>query len=487
MVLGKGGGNVIGTLIGVAIFGVVACVGFGAMLGEGSELNPVMIVIFIIIGLVVLSSLANAISGTRVVLDTNQRTATRTSSFFLIPTGRQEMAFNLIRDVRVAQARGGGVSAAQLALSAFPVWQVQLRATDGSTLVVNENGTRAEMDALAQNVGILLGRPVRADEATSKAAAPASPPATGYTPAGVMGSLYENLVQFAQSATESASQSSVPTVSAFPDTSPRMEQEEMERTPRGQRRRRRATAPPPPNTFSTSTTIVNPDESFIEGSRNLVSQQTAAEGYDALSLSPVAFSAPPVLAMPEMPALFSFSPALDMPAFPPLGGAMLEPTASPDMAEMKQVEIEVSPYTPSRASGSAAPPPPTAPDQSADASAQFNAARQLLAAHKYRDAEAALARVLNMNPADAAVQNDLGVVYLEENKLPDAERAFRRAIALDPALNVSRYNLGIALYRMQRRSEANEQFKAGALYAARNEETYFRDGQRGILRAPMLS
>jgi len=291
---------------------------------------------------------------------------------------------------------------------------------------------------------------------------------------------------FAQSATEAASQSSVPTVSAFPDSSPRLQQDEMERSPRGQRRRRRAAAAPPPNTFLASTAEVNPDEPFAEASAKFAAQQMAADTYDALSLSPVAFSAPPVLAMPEMPALFSFSSALDMPAFPPLGGAMLEPTASPNMAEMKQVEIEVSPYTPSRATGSQVPRPP-APSQSADASAQFNAARQLLSAHKYRDAETAFARALNMNPADAAIQNDLGVVFLEQNKLPEAERAFRRAIALEPALNVSRYNLGIALHRMGRRSEANEQFKAGAQYAGGNQETNFRDAQRGVLRAPLLS
>lgn len=481
MVLGKGGGNVVGTLIGVAVFGVVACVGLVSILDQGGELDPVMIVIFIVIGLVVLSSFANVLSSTRVVLDSNQRTATRTSTLGFIPMRRQEMAFNLIRDVRVA--RGGHSPLAQSSLDAFPVWQVELRATDGSTLGVNERGTRGEMDALAQKVATLLGRPVRADTTVAQTAAEAPTP-TIYAPAGMMGSLYENLISFAQSAAESGNQPSLaPTISAYPSSGTRPPQDAMEPTARGRRKRRAASLTPAPNTFSATTEAMNPETPYMDASASLAAQQASGEPYNALSLPSVAFSAPPVLAMPEMPALFSFASALDMPTFPPLGGATIEPTVSPTSTEFKQVEIEVSPSKPSYGMGTGAPPasPPDA------IIAQLNTARQMLAAHKFRDAEGAFLRVLNMNPADASVQHDLGVVFLEENKLQDAERAFRRAIALEPGSNASRYNLGVALSRMGRQSEANEQFKTGAQHATRNDESYFRDALRGVLRAPLLS
>lgn len=445
--LGKGGGNG-GTLIGLVTFGGITCVALNAILNDSGGLDPVMFVIFLIIGLVVLSSLFNAISSTRVVLDANQRAATRAQTFFFIPTRRQEMAFNLIRDVSVTQPRGN----AALALDSFPIWQVQLHATDGSTLVVNERGTRAEMDALAEKVGALLNRPVRAqDETKTQTTA-----TTNYTPASVMTSLVENLAAFAQSAAPSTL---APTISAFPDSSPRLQQDEMERAP---------TRPAPPNTFSTTTAPVNPDAPFLEASADLAAHQTVFETYNAFNVSPVAYSAPPVLVMPQLPGMMSFGPAMELPSFPALGSGMEMPaTAMPTVQEFKNVQVEVS-------------APPITPRD-------MNDARQMFANRNFRAAQESYLRAVNANPADAALHNDLGVVYFEQNKLSDAERAFRRAVALDPFSNASRYNLGLVLHRLGRRNEANEQFKTGAQNSNREDAAYFQDALRGVLRAPLLS
>ncbi len=453
--LGKGGGGG-GALIGVVIFGAVTCIALSAILDEGGGPDPVMIVIFLVIGLAVLSSAANAISSTRVVLDANQRSATRKQTFFFIPTRRQEMAFNLIRDVQVTRA-------GSLTMDSFPIWQVELHATDGSTLVVNDRGTRAEMDALAEKVGALLNRPVRAQEEIKKQSTE-----TNYTPASVMTALVENLAAFAQSA---APASLAPTVSAFPDSTPRLQQDAVERAPRGQRKLRAPTPPAPPNTFSPTTTMVNPDAPFLEASADLAAQQSVFETTSAFNASPVVYSAPPVLVMPQLPGMMSFGPAMELPSFPALGLGMEMPAPTiPDSQEYKTVQAEISPSA-------------NTPSENAEA----RAARQMYTNRNFREAQAAYTRVLSANPADASAQNDLGVVYFEQNKMTDAERAFRRALALDPFSNASRYNLGLVLSRLGKRNDAYEQFKVGAQNASRDDAAYFQEALRGILGAPLLS
>lgn len=210
LVLGKGGGNAIGSLIGIVIFGIVACGGLATMLGEGGEFNPVMLVIVLVIGLVGVVSLINSIVSTRVVLDADQRVAARTDSFLFIPTGHKSLAFNAIRDVAVTSPRTPDA----LSFDFSPIWQVNLRAADGSTLVLNERGTRAEMDALAEQAGRLVGRPIQAK------AGSASQPAAPYAAAGVFGALTENLTAFAQSLGPAGAATTAPTFSAFADDSP---------------------------------------------------------------------------------------------------------------------------------------------------------------------------------------------------------------------------------------------------------------------------
>ena len=483
IVLGKGGGSVIGTLIGIGVFGIVTCVALGSILDEGGALDPVMIVIFIVIGLAVLASLVNVLASTRVVLDANQRLATRTNTLLFVPTQRQEMAFNLIRDVQVTRLRGSG----SFTLDALPIWQVVLSATDGSTLLVNERGTRAEMDALAQKVGTLLNRPVRVENETKPT------PATNYAPTAVMGSLVQNLVAFAQSAAES----SYPTTqSLFPDDSPRLKQDRLERervnTPYARATEQLAAEQSAANAsafqatarleaeraaaFATDAQIQNQlgaeqraaDAPFRAASARLVQAQSAAE-------TAMDYSMPPLLTLPQMPSLMSFAPALSLPSLPPIGmGFEALAMPLPASVEIKEVEAQVAP-TQSETSNAR------------DARSLFQQARQLVSARNFRDAEATFLRVLSNNPADALAHNDLGVVYFEQNKMPDAERAFRRAVALDPFIIEGRYNLGLVLHRLGRRNEAQEQFRVGVQNVGRGGSKHFQEALRGVLHEPLLS
>ena len=479
IVLGKGGANVIGALIGIGTFGIITCAALGSIFDESGELNPVMILLFLVIGLAILASVLNALSSTRVVLDANQRVATRTRTILLIPAQRQEMAFNLIRDVQVTRPPGAGA----FAMDTFPIWQVQLDGTDGTALIVNERGTRAEMDALAQKVGALLNRPVRAENQTNPA------PAGTFTATAVVGSLLENLAAFAQSATEPGA----PARSFFPDDSPRMKQERLERerasTPftrasdhlaaeqdaasasaarvNSQMEQERASA------FASDVAVQNElgaeqraaDAPFVAASARLTQAQADAE-------TAMGYTMPPMLTMPQMPSLLSFAPAMNLPSFPPLGSALESPATSlTESSEVKQVEAQVaSPRAESR-----------------EARDLFQQARRLYAARNFRDAEATFLRVLSTNPADALAQNDLGVVYFSQNKMQDAERAFRRAVALDPFTIEGRYNLGLVLNRLGRRADAQEQFRVGVQNVGREGSKHFQEALRGVLHEPLLS
>lgn len=457
IVLGKGGGSAIGSLIGLGVFGVVTAIALSAILEEGGEFNPVMIVVFFVIGLAVLGGLVNTVSGTTVVLNGNQRTATRTRTLFFFPISRQEMSFNLIREVEVTRAQTG---TAAFTLDALPIWQVELKATDGSSLLVNERGSRAEMDALAARVGGVLNRPVRTEQATRPQTA------TNSSPTAVMTSLIENLAVFAQSA---GSATATPPIAASSSTGPRLQQDDAERA--GRPRQHQPHSPAiPPNTFSTNRPQVNPDAPFLQVSQDLAADQEAFASSNAANAPSSSFTAPPVLVMPELPGMLSFGPALEMPSFPALGSMMPAPAAPTyPTAEIKEVVSQVTSDTPN------------------DSLTLYRNARQMYSMRNFTDAQRAYLTALGTNPADPAIQNDLGVVYFAQNKMQDAERSFRRAIALDPFFNAARYNLGMVLRRRGHKTEAYEQFKLGAQNATRADAENFNDALRGTLREPQLS
>lgn len=463
LTLGRGGGSP-GTLIGVIIFGIITIVALSSLFDKGDSINPVTIIIFLIIGLAVLNSFTRSLSSTRVVLDTGQRVASRTDTLFFVPIRRRELAFNVIRDVQVTRSAGAGA----FSLDSLPIWQVQLQGTDGTMLVVNDRGTRAEMDALAAKVSTLLSRPVRTEQKTQ----PSVAPPTAYTPAAVVSSLYENLVAFAQSA---GAANVTPPVVAPSSSAPRLQQEDRERTARRQPQRANTAPAIPANTFTPAPPSIDADAPFLQASQTLAADQLAFSTTNDWNTTSVAYTAPPVLVMPELPAMASFGPALNMPSFPALGITMPSPNITLEMSsEIKEVEAIVT-------------PPPNPLSSSPEALTQYRAARQFLSARNFRDAQTAYLRALSSNPADVAIQNDLGVVYYEQNKLQDAERSFRRALALDPFISTARYNLGIVLHRQGKRSDAVEQFNIGIQNATTQDASYFRDAQRGFLRAPLIS
>lgn len=473
IVLGRGGGNAVGALIGTVVFGVITCVALFSILGEGGNLSPVMIFIFIIIGFVLVNSVAKTLSSTRVVLDAGQSRATRTDALFFLPMKRQEMAFNLIRDVQVTRLAGSG----DFSLDTVPIWLVQLHATDGSSLIVNERGKRAEMDALAQRVSSLLNRPVRGAEQVG--AQPAQ--AVTYAPAAVISSLFGNLSAFTQSVSPAEI---APPIAASSGGGPRMRPDEFERTPHGQRRKREPSPPPAPPPFPDTPTstvrAVNSDLNLMQVSTMPAWEPGMGILTNALTGPQIAFTAAPVLVMPELPGMLTFAPALELPAFPAIGGMTpMQMAGSYESTQVKVVEAQVEPagYVAEQDMASS----------TGDALKQYRAGRQLHAARHYADAQGAYLRALGASPAEAAIHNDLGVAYYKQNKVQDAERAFRRAVALDPFSPSARFNLGMLLQRSGRKREAQEQFKVGAQNAGQENAEYYRDALRGNLSELLLS
>ncbi|MCC7164443.1 MAG: tetratricopeptide repeat protein [Anaerolineae bacterium] len=483
LVLGKGGGAGIGSLIGIIIFGIVTLVGLTAVFDEGGGFNPVALVIVLLVALAGLGQFINSIASTRVTLDAGQKIAARTDSLLFVPTRQQSLPFNLIRDVEVTSSRVRGAQG----LDSAPIWRVVLRGADGSKLIVNDRGTRADMQMLAEQVGTLVARPIKS---TPKPTQQARAATATYTPAGVPSELAQNLGVFAESFGAAGAATVAPTVSAFPVESSRMRDDAAEQLSVGSPfaqasarmtaqqvaagAERAATnaqmAADRAAAFSSDTPIqarmsaeqVAAGAAFTEASARLAEQQAQAQAVMGVSM-------PALMTMPPMPPMMSMGPALSMPSFVPIGVSFeLMAMPLPMAQETKYVELQES-------------------EPVSDNAPLFVQAQKLLGAHNYRDAEQAFLRALKTNPADATGQNDLGVVYYVENKLHDAESAFRRAMALDPFHLQARYNLGLVLDRLGRRAEAKEVFRVGAQTAGRDKSKHFQEALRGTLHDPMTS
>lgn len=463
--LGRGG-NLRGRAIGIVVFGVVACAGLLALFDEGMNLNPVVVVVLLFVGLAFLNVLVGMLRQTRVVIDQSTRTVSRTDRLALLPPTGRQLGFNEIRNVEVTRGGSGRRRRGQ------QQWQAQLAATNGVPLIVNSEGSEAEMRQLAERVSTMLGIPLRESQAAAMRAQTA---AATVTTAGVMPSFLDNLGAMAQSVGESSlGLPPMLTAPTYDDTSPRMRQDAAERKSARKQRRQASAAQPPPNSFSTVTPPTNADAPFVAASAQLAAEQLAFARYNAAN-APSGFGGP-VLAMPAMPPIFAFAPALDMPSFPPLALGFSPAAATPMMSqEVKEVSATI---TDSEGGDIRS---------DADGLTQYRNGRRLHAAHNYQEARQAYARALAVHPADAAVQNDLGVSYYQENKLHDAEAAFRRAVALDPFAAPSRYNLGLTLTRLNSKNEAHEQFKLGAINASASEVENFQSALHGSLHGPILS
>jgi tetratricopeptide (TPR) repeat protein len=517
IVLGKGGAKNFGNLIGLLIFGVVVCVGMSAFLEEGVISNPVLLVIGIIVAVAIFSSVVGALRSTRVVIDSEQRLASREDKLLLFPIRRQTMALNVIRDVQVSATRFKS-GAVPLTL---PFWQVDLRGVDGSTLLVNERGTHVEMRVLADEVGAILKRPVR-DAAVQPSGAPAPAPTRSAPDASIRKTRARQAQQqaaagvpiLATSARQAAEQTAAN--AAIVETTAQLQAQAaaasapiLQTTAMQAYDQTIATAPIAAATARQTQAQVNAnmpvfdmgmrmafsqmsaftsdvaiqaqmnsasaaaDAPFVETSARLVQQQSQAAMTMEYGLMPLA-------GMAQMPAAISFPPVLTLPALAPVAlDAVALTVASTMLPEARWDEQATTADTADSIENERA-------GDRDDPTVQFRAARQLYAQGNYADAQAAYERALDGDPGSASIHNDLGVLFLQQRKLDDAERAFRKTIALDPFFAPGRYNLGVTLLRQGKRRAAVEQFRLGANNAPAQKQD-FQDALRGNVHAPMLS
>jgi hypothetical protein len=472
LVLGKGGANGLGSLIGIVASALVVCVGMTALIEEGALFNPVMVVIGLIVTISLLSAASGALRSTRIVIDGAQRLATREDKIFLLPWRRQMLASNTIREARVSAPNIQN----NLRRTAFSIWQVELRDVDGATLVVNERGAYAEMRALAEEVGALLGLPVR-DSAEKASVLDARAEIFATTQP-------ESLRPRAQAQTSAPRESSSVLLNE-PATQMAALQAGIQTA---------ANAPPSQTQMSARMPVLEMGMpmafsemmAFATNAATLAQTKDAAVADARLALSqnatmnPIEYALPPLAGMTQMSAAALFPPMMDLPALEPLtldtktldGGAFALPERQP--------AVEPTP----RADDAWGARESVAARQAAQA--QFHAARQLHAQNNFADAQAAYEQALDNDPGNAHAHNDLGVLFLQQRKMAEAERAFRKAIALDPFLASGRYNLGVVLQRLGKRQAAQEQFRLGAMYSAGLAQD-FQMALEGGANAPMLS
>jgi predicted Zn-dependent protease len=99
----------------------------------------------------------------------------------------------------------------------------------------------------------------------------------------------------------------------------------------------------------------------------------------------------------------------------------------------------------------------------------FRRAEMLIARQRPLDALQALGPVLESQPDSASVQLLAGRAYLNSAQLERAEAAFARVVDMDPADHYARFGLGKALHRQGRLGEAHAQLKMAAAMDPRPE------------------
>lgn len=535
IILGKGGSKGLGNLIGLVISAIVVCVGLSSFFEDGGTSNPVVIVIGLIVAVSLLGGALSALRSARVTVDAKQRLATREDNLLFFPLRRQEMALNSIRDVQVSTPRRTAGSLR----GSFPIWQVELRAADGSTLLVNERGTHAEIRALADDIGAILDRPVR-DAANETAAAPAPGPARPTTESPYRRTSARQARQQAAAGAPmlaaSARQAQQQAAAAAPVlvTSARQGAEQsaadaailqttalltaegvaasapiFQATAMQAYDQTVANAPIADTTARQAQAQVNTSMPFFEmGMRMAFSQMSAFESDAAIRAQmadasaaagapftessahlaqqqseatyTIEYALPPIAGIAQMPAAATFPPMMDLPALAPMVLDSIVQSVGSIMLPETRWEIQETP------ADSAVPFEMETPPERDDPDVQAREARQMQAQGKFKDAQALYERALDRDPGSAAIHNDLGVLYFQQRKFGDAERAFRQTIALDPFFAPGRYNLGVTLQRVGNRKGAMEQFRLGDNSAAGYAQD-FQNALRGNVHAPMLS
>lgn len=452
LVLGQGGANGLGSLIGIVASALVVCAGMTALIAEGALFNPVMAALGFIVAIALLSAVSGALRSTRITIDGAQRLVTREDKIFFLSWRRQMLASNTIREARVSAPNVRN----DLRGATFPMWQVELRDVNGATLVVNERGAYAEMRALAQEVGALLGLPVRdsADKASAlDARAPLESSSVALNePTGQMTAMQAHTQTAAPAALSSQAQLSA----QMPILETGM-----------------------PIAFSEMMAFASDAATFAQTKDVAVADTQLALSQNA-TMNPIEYTLPPLAGMAQMSAAAMFPPMMNLPALEPL--TLDTKALAAGALGLPEMESAVEPM--SRADDAWGAHENVAARQAAQA--QFHAARQLHAQNNFADAQAAYELALDNDPGNARAHNDIGVLFLRQRKMTEAERAFRKAIALDPFFAPGRYNLGVVLQRLGKHQAAQEQFRLGAMYSSGRAQD-FQVALEGGATAPMLS
>lgn len=535
IVLGKGGSKGLGNLIGLLISAVVVCVGLSSFFEDGGTTNPVVIVIGLIVAVSLLGGALSALRSARVTIDAQQRLATREDSLAFFPLRRQEMALNSIRDVQVSSPR----RMASRMGNSLPVWQVELRAADGTTLLVNERATYAEMRALADDVSTILDRPVR-DAAGEAPAAPAPGPSrpTAESPyrrtsarqarqqaaagAPVIAASARQAKQQAEAqapvlgaSTRQASEQSAADAAILQTTAMMSAEGVAASAPIFQATALQAyeqtvaSAPIAETTARQTQAQVSANMPVFDmGMRMAFSQMSAFESDAAIRAQmanasaqagvpfaqssarlaqqqseatyTIEYALPPVTGMAQLPTAALFPPMMDLPALAPMVLDAVVSSVGSMMLPETRPDIQAS------TADTSAVVENESQSESDDPGELFRQAHRMQEQGNFADARAVYERALDSDPGSATIHNDLGVLYYQQKKFADAERAFRKTIALDPFYAPGRYNLGVTLQREGNRKGALEQFRLGASHAVGYAQD-FQNALQGNVHAPILS
>lgn len=76
----------------------------------------------------------------------------------------------------------------------------------------------------------------------------------------------------------------------------------------------------------------------------------------------------------------------------------------------------------------------------------------------FQEAEAHLAKAIELDGTYPIPHNNLGVVYLKQGLWEQAEQEFRQAVRLDPNYCKAQYNLAVALFHQKRYMDAGKAY-----------------------------
>ncbi len=438
----------LGSVFGLA---VLLCVCSSSIFSNSRSTDPVQLIFALIALFFVLRAVYALLGTTTVAIDSTLRVASRSSSLFGIPLRRAELPFDRVKQIALnARAR----TSRNASLGNF--WSVQLDPDEGAPLVVNTNGSHAEMAALADKLSGILRKPI-SDPIPTEAPGAATIPE------------FRPIENFGGGGTPSYAPP-VAAPSLFGGRAPASQLPEKQ---------------PEPNTFAPDS--LAPDHAQFEDdarTRELRDEVVSADLASASTPTRTEISTSEGTNPLGSTSLYSSQPAMDLPDQPALGGTGDQTTApsTPNIVAAPSARI--------------APPRRRSYDElkqalaqdPTDSEASYQLARILHSRGLFADAENYYQSAVRYDPLNSSAQNDLGVLNLQRGKFKEAETALRRAIGLDPFSEAAHYNLGLVLARTGRRNEAVQEFKRAADNASSdNARQLYTSAANGNLAGPILS